>query len=257
MLIRREQVETFEKAAWISFENEMVQYMLEFAPRLAAVAGEGNVRRLVRIGLERAKGYMLSLRGPMRFYLELMASSGSDFDSDPVLPWARAGLTDETIPDELERADRLYRRMLAYNEAVGGKENEFGKQALQRMLRANPEEFTASRGSLEEKTVKALELMYPQKAEGAGKDALVLLVQRAREKAQRYAIKSQEGTAFLTGLMFAFGHGVDTDPMYPWVSSALTDPLIIDEAGRVKRLYDRTRVYAQRTLEQLEKPASS
>lgn len=257
MLIRREQVETFEKAAWTSFENEMVQYMLGFAPRLAAVAGEENVRKLVRTGLERAKGYKLGLRGPMRFYLELMASFGSDFDTDPAIPWARAGLTDEAVPDEMERADGLYRRMLAYNEAVGGKDNEFGKQALQRMLSASPDEFTASRGSLEEKTVKALEAMYPQKAGAAGKDALLLLVQRAREKAQRYAIKSQEGTAFMTGLMFAFGHGVDTDPMYPWVTTALTDPLIIDEAGRVKRLYDRTRVYAKRALEQIEKPASS
>lgn len=257
MLIRREQVDTFEKAAWTSFENEMVQYMLAFASRLASVAGEENVRKLVRSGLERARAYKLRLRGPMRFYLELMASLGSDFDSDPILPWARAGLSDEAAADEMERADRLYRRMLAYNEAVGGKENEFGKQALQRMLSADPKAFTASRGSLEEKIVQALESIYPQKADAAGRDALLLLIQGAREKAHRYAIRSQEGTAFLTALMFAFGHGVDADPMYPWVTTALTDPLIIDEAGRVKRLYDRTRVYAQRVLEQLEKAASS
>jgi len=257
MLIRREQVEVFEKTAWISFENEMVQYIQNFAPRLAAVAGEENVRKLVRTGLGRAKAYKLRLRGPMRFYLELMASLGSDFDSDPAIPWARAGLTDETVRDEMERARRLYQRLLVFNEAVSGKENEYGKQALKRILSANPGEFAASPEPLEEKTVKALELMYPQKADAAGRAALLLLVQRTREKTQRYAIKSQEGAALLTGLMFAFGHGVDTDPMYPWVLTALTDPLIIDEAGRVKRLYDRTRVYAQRVLEQLEKSAAS
>src|SRR3954454_24480566 len=86
--IRSEQFDVFEQAALSHFEDDMVRHLREFAPAHAKGVGDAGLRRVIRVGIERAKSYGYSLRGPVRFYIELMIQFGSDFDTDPLLPWA-------------------------------------------------------------------------------------------------------------------------------------------------------------------------
>ena len=44
------------------------------------------MRREIRFGLERAGSYGFTIRGPVRFYIELMVRLGCDFDTDPPYP---------------------------------------------------------------------------------------------------------------------------------------------------------------------------
>ena len=56
--IRKEQMEVFEQAAIRNFEDEMVQHLKKFSSRHCEVIGEDNVRKVIRMGIERGKKYI-------------------------------------------------------------------------------------------------------------------------------------------------------------------------------------------------------
>lgn len=78
--------------------------------------GETTLRRLIRHGIESAKGYNITTERGVVLYTALMFLLGSGFDKDPQFPWATAVLNDESIPDESTRVDRLYKEAMAFME---------------------------------------------------------------------------------------------------------------------------------------------
>lgn len=245
MIVRTEQIESL---ASISFENEMVRHFQEFAPRLAEVIGEPSVRHTVKLSVDRATGWGFTNRGPLRFYLESMIALGSDFDTDPQLPWAAAILEDSTIADQMDRADRLYQQMHEYYQKVMGPGNEYGIEALRRMAGTKIEDFAALSGNFEDGTIARFRELYPQKCEYAGEPALRTLIRNGVASAQKYSLPGQAGSTLMAGMMVAFGHGVATDSLYPWIRSTLEDPRIPTPKDRAKRLYDKLMVYLRQVL---------
>jgi hypothetical protein len=176
-----------------------------------------------------------------------MFTVGVDFDTDPQLPWAAAALS---LEDPSSRAELLYESYQQYRSAVAGPDNEYLRDALRKVRRVQIEERTD--GTYEGGIIAGLQAIYPQKAEHLGEKCLRQRVAIGRQSAAAFSIASYSGVALLTGLMFGFGHGVATDPLYPWVGSALNDPLVEDAHGRVARLRDKTMVYVDRLIENLE-----
>jgi hypothetical protein len=117
--IREEQMAVFDQAARKSFEDEMVQHLAEFVPKQCEVIGEQQVRKVIQLGVERARIYSLTNRGPVRFYIELMFVFGSDFDTDPLLSWA-AEILGDVLTNQMAKAGRLYEKTNDYLEKVSG-----------------------------------------------------------------------------------------------------------------------------------------
>ncbi|HAO32723.1 MAG TPA: hypothetical protein DCQ84_07215, partial [Candidatus Competibacteraceae bacterium] len=70
--IRESQVRTFEERAQRAFEEEMVAHLADFSPPLFKTLGEKPMLDVVRFGMARAEQHELTLRGPVRLYLEMM-----------------------------------------------------------------------------------------------------------------------------------------------------------------------------------------
>jgi hypothetical protein len=253
MKIRREQMAILEQAALKRFEDEMAVHLRKFAPKHSQVIGEDAVRRVVRIGIERAARYGLTNRGPVRFYLELIFMFGSEFDTDPLLAWAGGCLRDPSVDDQMERADRLYGALLDHLGRVAGPDNAYSIEALRRIDRARPEDYPASAADFEEVALRGLRDLYPQKCDDAGEPALRGVIRRGRELARRYAAEDDLGVALFIALLFALGHGFDHDPLFPWISEALSDPRVADPRRRVTRLHTRMKTYLHEALVYLER----
>jgi hypothetical protein len=117
--IREEQMAVFDQAARKTFEDEMVEHLAEFVPKQCEVIGEQQVRKVIQLGVERARIYSLTNRGPVRFYIELMFVFGSDFDTDPLLSWA-AEILGDVLTNQMAKAGRLYEKTNDYLEKVSG-----------------------------------------------------------------------------------------------------------------------------------------
>src|SRR6266446_3642611 len=130
MKIRTEQIEVFEQAAVRNFEDEMVEHLADFSPPLFKVIKQDQMRQAVRFGMSQAGQYGLTLRGPIRLYLEMMLLFGSHFDTDPQYAWAADILKHQHSVTEMARAERLYQKTLDYQEKVSGPDDANTRKAL-------------------------------------------------------------------------------------------------------------------------------
>ena len=178
LTIRKEQIEAFDKASLKAFEDEMVGHLRGFASRLAETCGEPALRVLIRLGVARAKAQGLTLRGPVRLFIELMVMFGSEFDKDPLLPWASAALDNPAVKDQMARAETLHRASLAYIETAVGPKDSYVIAALRRLDEEDIKGYDISSRNFEERALRKLRAIYPQKCVVAGDPALLWLVRR-------------------------------------------------------------------------------
>jgi hypothetical protein len=246
MIIRGEQVQALNDALVGRFEDELVLHMRDFAPALCRQHDEASVREIVRAGVRRATAIGLTRRAPIRLWLEMQFSLGSDFDSDPQLPWAAASLIDAS-QHPLGCAEALYAASGDYFDAVAGPDNQYMVEALRRAVDVPLGEFT--RLSNADAFIARMASIYPQKVAYVGHAALRAVFGTAIDSAARYDV-APRGAPLIAGLMFAFGHGAVGDPLYPWVRSTLSDGSASADRG-VSRLHERAVAYAKAVVRHL------
>lgn len=243
LTIRREQMGVFRLTAYHHFEEEMVLHIKQFTPRHAKIVGEASVRRVVGTGIERAKEYGLTNRGPVRFFIECMFMFGSDFDTDPQYPWNGEILNDPNLLGQMERGDRLYDKVMDYVDKVIGVDYILEEEAIKRASALRFQDVQMPEVNFEGELLSHLKHIYPQKYEYVGDPALQALIRGGNELAKTCAISLPVGVAVLVGLMFTFGHGCVSDPQFPWMAKALHNASIVDPNKRIERLYSKMITY--------------
>jgi hypothetical protein len=248
MVIRNQQVAALAASASQHFESELVRHCKQFSPKLCEVAGENNLTTLVRTGITRAYNYGFTDRILVRFYIELMLTLGSEFDSDPQFPWVQDSLQLDPISHPQLRANQLYSDLTYYLDRIAGPRYSYALAALQRF------------GGMEEDTIREVShkglsaavstaaWIYPEKFRELGETRVVAMITKAREEWGQYDQPSDFGSSLIAGLMLILGHGICRDPMYSWISSVLKDQAIVSPLGRAERLFTRVRIYAEHAL---------
>ena len=244
LTIREEQMEVFEEVALQKFEDDMVAHVKVFAPKRSASLADDVIREVVQMGIERAKEYGLTNRGPVRFFIEMVFMFGSEFDTDPQYPWAGAVLNDAQTPDQMERAARLYTKTKDYTAKVAGPERKYQHLALQRLRAWNYQGLRMSEQDHEGNVFEAdmiadLKSIYPEKCEYAGEPAIREVVRQAVMQTEEYAFLAPGAQAVLGALMFFLGHQCFFDPQFPWIESTLIDEGIVDDAEKARLLHSK------------------
>lgn len=101
------QMSAIQNVRILAFEDRTCAHLKQYFPRHHQILGEGALRRVIRLGLERANRHDLTAESCVRSYIEFMCLLGSSFDTDPLFPWASAVLQDAKIADPVARSDRL------------------------------------------------------------------------------------------------------------------------------------------------------
>jgi hypothetical protein len=246
--VRDEQMKVFEKVALRNFEDEMVVHFHQFAKRHCEVIGDENVREVIRLGMERAKMYGLTNRGQVRFYIELIFMFGIAFDTDPQLPWVEEILNSQETQDQMERAHRLYKKIIEYLAKVAGRNNEYAIRALRAIRNRVSQPFSFSKELFESEMLSEMERIYPQKCFYMGDPPLRALIHEGIASAEAYSIQTIRGVALFVVLMFALGHGFAEDPLFPWISRTLRDTRVADPDKRAERIEGKAIAYLDHVL---------
>lgn len=235
LVIRNEQRDALGAGMLKAFENEMVDHLAEFSPPLFAVIKEPQMREVVRLGFDECEKYGLTLRGPMRLYLEMMLLFGSHFDTDPQYPWAREILSDKHSVSQMQRAEWLHEKIVDYQEKVSGPYGINTRKALEELAAAGKNPPNYSPAEFEGSIGREVYRVFPQKAEYVGGENLALLIRAAREDAKKYRFDVR-GERLIVVLKYSFGHGCAEDPLYPWIGNTLRHEKITTPDARVTRL---------------------
>lgn len=235
--INNNQIRALDEHAMRAFEQQLVAHAKTFAPRLVQTTSDEGLLLIVQNGISRAKKYGFTNQGPVRFYLELMLMFGSDFDTDPQLPWATEVLKSDTvIVNQMTRADNLHGEMLAYLDAVSGPEGAYRVAALHRLQNTRIEDIRISWADFENGITVLLKDIYPRKCAYLGAPLLSSLAANGLKLARAYSLPDESGPALMTILPFFLGHGFAADPQFPWISTILQDVVIASPDNRIDRL---------------------
>ena len=252
LVIRKAQMAVLEQAVVRTFENRMIEHLEEFFPKHCEILGREQVRKVIRLGLERAEKYDLVSERDVHLYVGLMFMLGSYFDQDPQLPWAAKILTDEEITDPNDRADQLYDQAMAYLDEVAGDESQYLDRALRKM-RELPVSALSRTGedkqiSFGDYMLKLLYALFFEKYQTVGDPNMRQLVRQSYQAARSYNLTSEPGMAIYIGLMFMLGSGFDRDPQCPWAEAVLSDATLTDPAKKDELLYQSAMAYLDKWL---------
>lgn len=252
LVIRKAQMAVLEQAVLRTFENRMLEHLKEFFPKHCEILGEEQVRKVIRLGLERAEQYGLVSERDIHLYVGLMFMLGSYFDHDPQLPWAAKILTDEDIVDPNVRADRVYDRAMAFLNEAAGAQSQYLDRAL-RKARELPVSAMARTGvdkqiSFGDYMLKLLYRLFFEKYEAVGDPNIRQMVRQGYQTAISYNLTGEPGMATYIFLMFMLGSGFDRDPQYPWAEAVLSDAALTDPTKKGESLYKSAMAHLEKWL---------
>lgn len=229
-------MKVFEEAALRDFEDRLVRHVRDNFPLSFSMLGEDGARAIGRSAIERASAHGLNSERSVFMYLSLMLMLGSEFDTDPQLPWA-AEILGDMEPGEVGRIDALYDKALDYLAQVAGPDAKYMLAALERLQREPLEGVPAPSGpEFYAHVLARLSIIYPEKCRYVGELSLRRMVGRAIERAASHGITDGRGVAIYVGLMFMLGGGFDSDPQLPWVADVLNSKEVEGGEGKAERL---------------------
>jgi len=227
----------------------MVEHIKEFFPKYYEIHKEPLIRKVILYAVGRAESYNLITERDVCLYINLVFLLGSNFDTDPQLPWAAAILNDETITDSVTRIDKLHDKGMEYLDQVAGIENEYLGRALLKVREIPIEDFvttpTANSGDI---AITQLQKIWQQKCQYMSETTLHKFIRDAIESAKDYNVTTQRGIVLYTALMFLLGSGFDKDLQFPWAAKVLKDQSISTESTRIDRLYKEAMAFMEKWL---------
>lgn len=109
LIVRDEQMNTFEKHARVRLERKLLEGLRESDPLRLEMLGEAAAAAMIREALGNAACYGIGAPGALTRFVELTYHLGRDFDVAPEFPWAGEILTDAGLaPDS--KPDVVYAR---------------------------------------------------------------------------------------------------------------------------------------------------
>lgn len=248
LTIRQEQLEILRQYHLHKFEDEMVEHLKRTQVQHWKVMGEADGRKVIQLGIKQAAKHGFTRRGPVRFYIDLMFTFGSFFDTDPQYPWASTALEKTDGLDEVVIADRLDAGMTDYYTRVVDPERGHLRAAVQELRKNRVEDILQPGADLEELMLRTLRSVCPIRCDYSGNAVLRSLIQRGFELAQQYDLATDKGKVLMATLTFAVGHGFHKDPLNGWIVRRLEQKRWPDPSKRVDDLSSKSMLYLEHIL---------
>jgi hypothetical protein len=249
MLIREAQIKAFQQRAIDNYIVELADHCRDFSPHLCKTLTDEQLKFAIRRGVEKAEAHKITLRGPVRFYVDMTILFGSSFDTDPQYPWAQKILLKTEEMSEMQRSEALYEKTQDYLAKVDGEDNVHTLKALEDLAKLCRQGITFRHETLEPDLLRMMKEIHPRKFEETGEEQLRRLIADGKRKGQNvYNFRQARSLALMVVLMFAFGHGFDADPFLPWISKTLKQPEQDDPDAKAVELERRALIWVDAVL---------
>lgn len=110
MIIRKNQMDQLGDYMRQSFEDRMVTHINRFFPDKAEALGEENLRKQIRLGMEKADRYHVRREKDVAKFVQLKFALHPEFDEQPEMAWTKEILKDHSLPGG-EKMDKIYEEL--------------------------------------------------------------------------------------------------------------------------------------------------
>ncbi|MEM7153138.1 MAG: hypothetical protein AAF799_09855 [Myxococcota bacterium] len=214
--LRSDQTLALADAAWAATELELAARIVAVFPVDAALLGPDDLQRTVHYGVTRARARGFETVGEVCRYVDLALVLGSDFDVDPLLPWATEILARPGAAGP--KLDDLDAVALAYLTDVAGEHGEHYTRALLRARRLRLDHLEG----IDDLEV-LLSTLYPAKYREAQLDrSFGRFVEHVDHQVEAFGFHEVPGARpCFAALMFLLGSGFAEDPRWPFAARGL------------------------------------
>ena len=241
--IKDKQMGVFREGALKTFEDEMVKHLKTFFPDHFAMIQEENIRNTIQYGYTKARRYGFGSIRNVCLYLNSMLFLGSNFDNDPMYPWAKSILSDtKNKKDSKVHIDKLADKVLETTGEIIGDKRIHLYRALLYLHKNSFDVYHMLTSNRHDSVYDHLHTVFPNKCEIIGHENIKELMRVGNVNAKRYRVMGPANIHLYLFFMFMLGSGFDTDPMMPWAGDILNDSKL-DEGEKVKLLYDKAISY--------------
>jgi hypothetical protein len=215
----------------------------EMSPLLAGVLGKDGLLTAIRAAMRRAAGHGFTKIGPVRLFIELSLLFGSGFDSDVQYPWAEECLGDGDPSTQIGRSLTLFERSAEAMGRIHGPDGSAMAAALRRLqaLLLAPPPLRAD--DFPEVVLAEMARVHPEKHAYVGEPALRSLIAAGAAEARSHDLSALPDILLVVLLMFAFGQGAASDPLYPWISRTLGSEKIATPSLRAGQLKEKALIW--------------
>ena len=224
---------------------DVVSGLRRWFPVHTSIMGEDALHRFAALAEARARRHGAGDAADAARLGATMVLLGSEFENDPLLPWAGEILAGGgASPSVAIRA--LLAATLDWADQTAGVTGDRLDAALRR-IQAYPFMSPVEKDHDDGELLRVMEHIHPERATITPEVAFGSLPRRARAMASRYCGTDRRAPVMFCLSMFLLGHGFDEDPQLPWARAALTRPL---ERGveRVWALHADAMVHVGRLL---------
>lgn len=248
LVIRQDQLDSLEQPAVGQFVAELATHCRAFSPQLCSTLDDDQLYLAIRGGLTRAEAHGLTLRGPVRLYVDMMLLFGSGFDRDPQHIWAQDILRRREL-DQMTRAERLHAATAGYLRRVDGRHNIYTLKAFEELAARLAAGLDVNACGFETTMLRLFAGIHPHKAIESGREQLQDLIRSgAQIGCERYGFQTARSWALVGVLMFSFGQHFDEDPLYPWIARTLTRRNPAEPDKVAEKLERRARIWLNAVL---------
>jgi hypothetical protein len=123
LILRKEQIEALDRNSERLFLDRMVDHVSEIFPEKCRELGSrGEIRKLIRQGLEGARRYGINTEEDVALYVDIMFGIGPDFPEGEDMAWARSILEKDGLsgPAKMEFILQRLEKRLAAEESEQG-----------------------------------------------------------------------------------------------------------------------------------------
>lgn len=234
-------VEQFVRDTTHSLDREFGDLDALFAPQA--------IQSTIRYGIARSGHYGIFGKADVYSYIRLMFTLlGSDFDIDPLYPWASEILSDSYHPAN-DRMVRLELRAQSFLDSISEREPCYFVQVA-KAIRHNP--FSSlpraiAPPAIEEHAVMVIDSYFPGKTACIGIDAVRQSVASSCGGARMFDIRDGGNVAAFALFAFLFGVQFYDDPKYPEVKEIFRDSSAL-ESRKIAAMLAVARNYLTRKL---------
>jgi hypothetical protein len=224
-------------------------YLQEVSGDISAIYGEDAVTATILHGVRRARTHGIVGQRDVCFYLRVMFSLlGSDFDQDPLYPWASKILA--------HNRDSPSRKMLLLTKQADTLLDNIRRcepSYLKKMIAATRVNlFTDLPDTLEEPAMMArvfsgLNQCLPGKVSCVGEENVELLIAQGLRDAKAQGLRRAPHVAAFIQYMFIHGARFYSDPKYPEARMIFSTPAQSADQ-KIARMFSEARRYLQRKL---------
>ncbi len=236
--VPQDQMAQLDAAADDRFIRSALPHLKRYGPPLGHAGEERGLEAAVRTGLEKARRFGFNEGPQVLLFLELTMLFGCGFDDDPQYCWLRPFLTGMDGVPARERARLLYWHSNQFLDRAFGAAGEHGITAGKRASMLRKEYFDAVGQDFSNLGPRLLTHVHAERMAYLDATSTRDLMTNAAAEARRFALTDSAGAPLLLLLMFAFGHRVTEDPLYPWARAILTDSQLASQV-KVDRLLQR------------------